>query len=284
MPNNSLVIVKHNKVIEACYQLTLSEQRILLACIGQIDSSEQLTTQYKFEITVNEIEKLAGVGNAYRDIREASEKLLKRVIKIDQPDKNTKNLEYTLTHWVDSCDYYPKEGKVVLAFSRPIIPYLSQLSQNFTQYKIKNVAKMRSSYSIRLYELLCQWLSVGKREIRVDWLREQWGVADKYQRLSDFKKWIILIAIDEINEHSNLWVHYDQKKSGRKITHFLFEFGLKDKAKKRQPSEIEINQAARPGETRAAVIARLSGTSISNFAKPGESWAEVIARKKSLGI
>ena len=283
MDTRSLVVVKHNKVIEACYQLTLSEQRILLACIAQIDSKAELIGQYMFEVTVSQIEDLAEIENSYRDVREASERLLKRIIKIDKPDPDKPNLEYTLTHWVDSCDYYPKEGKVVLAFSRPIIPYLSQLSHNFTKYKIKNVAKMKSTYSIRLYEWLCQWLSVGDREIGVDWLKTQWQLSDKYQRMSDLKKWVIDVAVEEINEHSNLWVTYSQRKSGRTVTHFQFKFGLKNPPKeKQQLTEEEINQQARPGESRAAVIARLTGSPLSDIAKPGETVAQVLERKRNL--
>lgn len=282
MDTRSLVVVKHNKVIEACYQLTLSEQRILLACIAQIDSKAELIGQYTFEVTVSQIEDLAEIENSYRDVREASERLLKRIIKIDKPDPDKPNLEYTLTHWVDSCDYYPKEGKVVLAFSRPIIPYLSQLSHNFTKYKIKNVAKMKSTYSIRLYEWLCQWLSVGDREIGVDWLKTQWQLSDKYQRMSDLKKWVIDVAVEEVNEHSNLWVTYSQRKSGRTVTHFQFKFGLKNPPKeKQQLTEEEINRQARPGESRAAVIARLAGSPLSDIAKPGETVAQVLERKRN---
>ena len=283
MDTRSLVVVKHNKVIEACYQLTLSEQRILLACIAQIDSKAELIGQYRFAVTVSQIEDLAEIENSYRDVREASERLLKRIIKIDKPDPDKPNLEYTLTHWVDSCDYYPKEGKVVLAFSRPIIPYLSQLSHNFTKYKIKNVAKMKSTYSIRLYEWLCQWLSVGDREIGVDWLKTQWQLSDKHQRLSDLKKWVIDVAVEEVNEHSNLWVTYSQRKLGRTVTHFQFKFGLKNPPKeKQQLTEEEINRQARPGESRAAVIARLTGSPLSDIAKPGETVAQVLERKKNL--
>jgi len=44
----------------------------------------------------------------------------------------------------------------------------------------------------------------------------------------------------------------------------------------------DINREARPGETKAAVIARFTGTSLSDFAKPGESFDQVAARKKKL--
>ncbi|MBD9358921.1 RepB family plasmid replication initiator protein, partial [Methylomonas albis] len=41
-------------------------------------------------------------------------------------------------------DYVPGEGKLVLSFSLGIIPYLSQLSREFTKYKLKHVARFES--------------------------------------------------------------------------------------------------------------------------------------------
>ena len=124
----------------------------------------------------------------------------------------------------------------------------------------------------------------GEREVKVGWLREIFQVEDKYKTI-DFKKYIIDPSVAGINDHSNILVKYDQRKSGSQITHF--QFGLKDGSKpkpleRKQLSEEEINRQARPGETRAAVIARLTGTSLSEMAKPGESFDQALERKRSL--
>jgi hypothetical protein len=37
--------------------------------------------------------------------------------------------------------------------------------------------------------------------------------------------------MSEINKHSDIWVKYTQRKSGRTITHFLFTFGEKEPKK-----------------------------------------------------
>jgi plasmid replication initiation protein len=127
--------------------------------------------------------------------------------------------------------------------------------------------------------------SAGEREIEVEWLKNQFQVGDKYRRLVDLKKRVIDPAVEEINKHSNLWVKYGQRKSGRTITHFQFQFGLKDKPlplERKLLTEEEINRQAKPGETKAAVIARLTGTSIADFAKPGETFDQAIERKKGL--
>lgn len=279
MANDHLVVVKDNKIIEASYTLSLSEQRVLLACISQIDSKSPLQPENKFHVFASEIVDLMGLdrSNAYRDMKLAVDKLYNRSIKIDGEDSEMR--------WIYRKEYVKNEGKITLYFSPEIIPYLSQLSQKFTAYKLKYVAQFKSSYSIRLYEILVQWASVGTREVEVEWLREIFQVQGKYKTIKDFKKYIIDPSVEDINDHSNLWVKYGQRKSGRTITHFQFQFGLKDKPKaleRKQLTEEEINKQARPGETRAAVIARLTGTSLSEVAKPGETFDQALERKRAL--
>lgn len=281
-----LTVVKSNKVIEASYLLSLSEQRVLLACIAQIDSTAELTEQYQFQVSAGQIADLVGldnIANAYRDLKKSAEKLYERSVIINDPDPDNPKITERKTRWISSIDYIPGEGKLVLNFAAGIIPYLSRLSKEFTKYKLMHVARFESIYSIRLYELLVQWSSAGEREIEVEWLKKQFQVENKYKRLGDLKRRIIEPAIAEINKHSNLWVKYGQRKSGRTVTHFQFQFGLKDQPKPRkQITEDEINKAARPGESRASVIARLSGTKVDDFAKPGESLDQALARKRAL--
>lgn len=255
--------------------LSLAEQRVLLACIAQIDSTAVLTEEYRFEVTAAGVADLAGLenlSNTYRDLKKASEKLYERSVIIDDPDPDNPKITQRKTRWISGIDYVDGEGKVVLSFAFGIIPYLSQLSREFTRYKLKHVARFESVYSIRLYELLVQWSCSGEREIEVEWLKNQFQVGEKYSRLVDLKKRVIDPAVEEINRHSNLWVKYGQRKAGKTITHFQFQFGLKDKPQsleRKRFTEEEINRQAKPGEAKASVIARLSGTSIADFAKPG---------------
>ncbi|NOR80448.1 MAG: RepB family plasmid replication initiator protein [Methyloprofundus sp.] len=226
-----LTVVKSNKVVEASYMLSVAEQRVLLACIAQIDSTAVLTEEYRFEVTASSVADLAGLenlSNAYRDLKKASEKLYERSVIIDDPDPDNPIITQRKTRWISRIDYVPGEEKVILSFAFGIISYLSQLPCEFTKYKLKHVTRFESVYSIRLYELLVQWNSSGEREIEVEWLKNQFQVGKKYSRLVDLKKRVINPAVEEINKYSNLWVRYGQRKSGRTITHFTFQFGLKD--------------------------------------------------------
>jgi plasmid replication initiation protein len=246
MKAKHLVVVKSNKVVEAGYRLSLYEQRILLSCIAQINSKGGLTIEDKFEVSAQEIVKLYSVTDldtVYLMLKEAVDKLSERWIIISDPDPDVPQTKTRRMRWVTTVDYQPGEGKVLLRFNFDMIPYLTLLKREFTQYKLQSVTKFKSAYSIRLYELLMQWKKFGKREVEVDWLKNQLQVEDNYPRMFDFKKNVIDIAIKEINEHSDIHINaLDQRKAGRVVTHFMFTFALKERPKATSKDNARIKQ------------------------------------------
>ena len=52
---NNLMVVKHNRVIDAEYAMSIYEQRILLTCIAKIDSTKELAPDSVFVVTVDDI-------------------------------------------------------------------------------------------------------------------------------------------------------------------------------------------------------------------------------------
>ena len=46
------------------------------------------------------------------------------------------------------------------------------------------------------------------------------GVTDKYPKTAEFKRWILLPAIAEVNAQGDFRISLKQEKVGRSITHF----------------------------------------------------------------
>lgn len=244
--SQNLVVVKDNKLIQASYKLTLIEQRIILSCIAKIDSSKELSEGQGFTITVSEIQDLMtdnrNIKSMYADVKDAVERLWNREIKLD--DKGS------AIRWLVEKDmYHSNEGRVTLHFSSKIIPYLSQLKDNFTKYRLEWVSKFKSTHSIRIYELLVQWTSKGEREVELDWLKNVLQVNEKYQRTNNFIQRVIKPSIDEINEYSNLSVSYGVRKSGRTITHIQFKFDVKEQSIKQNKKNLTLQEFVRNNQT-----------------------------------
>lgn len=255
--NKSLVVTKHNQLIRASYALTLSEQRVLLLCMAKIDSRKPPPVGFEFTISAEDLTRETGVSrtNAYRDLKKAVNTLYERSIFLDI------NEPMSQIRWLYKKGTVRADGVVSFCFSPDIMPLLSELKERFTTYRLRDVAKFQSSYSLRFYEILIQWRNRNELKADVQWLRDILQLNHKYPRVIDFKKYVVMPAIEDINKFSNMKVTFEQVKRGREITHFLFKYTISGEIettpKVPKITEELINRHARPGEDRWQVIERL---------------------------
>ena len=109
---------------------------------------------------------------------------------------------------------------------------ITRLEEQFTKYDIEQVSGLTSAYAVRLYELLIAWRSTGKTPIiEIQKFRQKLGVLDtEYKQMNDFKKRVLDIAINQINEKTDIKVKVEQHKTGRAISGFSFKFKQKQTA------------------------------------------------------
>lgn len=281
-PQGSPSVYKSNALIEASYRLSPIEQRIMLACISQVRRDQQITDEVLYSVSAADISALTGNSSksVYEDLAKAALRLKRREVWIKQESNGKGKRPRTLiTGWVQSIIYIESEGRVELRFTKDMLPYLTQLTEQFTRYALADVAQMTSAHAIRLYELLCQWRGIGKREVQIVWLRESFQLGEKYPAIKDFKRRVIQPAVDQINEHSPLWVEWDQRKTGRRVTHLTFTFGekakktpqkaRKEKAKGSQGTSLKNTAGALYGIPRAVIESK---------ARPGEDYEDTALR------
>lgn len=212
---NNLVVRKHNDVNEACYNMSVPEMRLILSCVAQIGFEQTIIKEEPFYISAVEYSKIFGVNqkNVHREIKKAVNDLWNSEIIIQRENKKP-----LTTRWISAkADY--DDGGAEIHFSSDVIPYLVKLHENgnYTMYQLENIGGLKSSYGIRLYELLVQYKAIGNREIQVKELREILCLGDKYKRMCDLRKWVLNLAVKEINEQTDLTVSYENIKRGRSI-------------------------------------------------------------------
>src|SRR5690606_21735570 len=102
-----------------------------------------------------------------------------------------------------------------------------------TKYELQQVSQLTSAYAVRLYELLIAWRSTGKTPvIELADFRKRIGILEiEYKRMERFKTSVLELAINQINEHTDINVAYEQHKKGRSIVGFSFNFSQKEKKK-----------------------------------------------------
>ena len=265
MADDKLIVVKHNDLIKAAQQLSLIESRIILTCIAHVNSKGALSKDDMFSLHISDIEDyLPEHSNVYANVKDAVERLANRWVYLLAPSKRTQEMK---TRWVHTVSLKENEGRIDLYFSPFITPFLSELSDNFTQYKLDSVMRFQSSYSIGFYELLKSSLS-SECILTVEFIQEHFQLSVAYIRIDHLQDRVIKPAIADINKNSDMTISYEAIKKGRKITAFKFTFVLRESKKK-------------PTKKPAFDKTRIDGVlkvDIERLAKVGESYAQAAMR------
>jgi plasmid replication initiation protein len=218
------LVVKSNQVIEASYRLTVIEQKVLLSAIAKIPKQVAVTDNEIYTVSISDLQNIGShEKTAYRELKQAVERLYDRSI-------NFVDGSVSKIRWVQRIDFNDSKSEIAIRFSKDILPYISNVKANFTQYLLSDVATMKSAYSFRLYELLAQYKSIGKRLISIDDLRLMLDIGKRYKTTGNLIAWVIEPSIHEINDLTNLIITVLPKKTGRKYTHL--EFTIKQKPSK----------------------------------------------------
>ena len=232
------LIVKDNALINASYNLDLVEQRLILLAIIEaresgkgINANDPLTVHADSYINHFDVHR----NTAYQALKDACKDLFAR--QFSYQEQRPKGVANITSRWVSQIAYVDNSAAVELIFAPAIIPLVTRLEEQFTSYELKQVSGLSSAYAIRLYEVLIAWRSTGKTPvIELSDFRQKLGVLEtEYKRMYDFKKYVLDLAIKQINEHTDITVKVEQHKKGRSVSGFSFKFKQKQQPKIEKP-------------------------------------------------
>lgn len=238
------LVVKSNRLNSAIQNLSLPELRIVqLAIVDARETGNGLSTDTPLRIDAMRYAEAFETTrqNAYVRMKEAEETLFnRRFTFLDSEGKTVKS------RWIQRVRYLDDEGAIELAFTLDVVKGITRLDgaeEFFTQYLLSQTSNLNSVYSVRLYELLIQWKTAGKTPVfELSLFRGQMGLNDgEYKAMCDFKKRVLDLAVNEINEKTDLTVSYTQEKKGRLIHGFKFTVKQKDKTKKEVKTDRDNN-------------------------------------------
>jgi plasmid replication initiation protein len=227
-----ILIKKSNNLVESRYKFDIWETRFFLSILSNIQKEN---TDFKtYRIRYKDIIKTFGLksGDAYASLRDAAKSLMRKTVRTSYTLNGVaREQERNLISTID----YMSEGQVGtenheyidVVVHEEMKPFLLQLSKNFTAYDLRNVAHL-GVYSIRLYELLKQYESIGSRTLKVDEMKTMFELNTEYPKYNDFYRWVIKPSEAEINKHTDLSITEIEKlKEGRKVVALRFRFRTK---------------------------------------------------------
>jgi len=172
---------------------------------------------------------LAKNKEAYELLRRGAKKLMTKTFYIPyELDGVKRQFETPVISGLDSAI---TEGKglsgadhlyLTISFHPKMKPYLLQLKSQFTMYDVRNILKLPSTYSIRIYELLKQYEKIGWRLFQLSELKSILGIEDKYKLYGHFKKRVIQKAQKDLAEFTDIKFTFEEIKKGRGVHKIKF--------------------------------------------------------------
>lgn len=229
------LVVKTNRLNMAIQNLSLIEVRIIqLAIIDARETEKGLSTDKPLVITASRYAQAFDVSRqtARQAILDAEQTLFERRFTfIDDTDGNP-----VKSRWLQRVKYLNDEAAIEICFTYDVVTEITRIDgieRYFTQYLLQQTSQLKSIYSVRLYELLVQWKEAKKTPVfDLNTFRGQLGLGvNEYKVMGNFKLRVLDMAVNEINEKTDLKVSYEQTKKGRKIVGFQFKVLVKSKPK-----------------------------------------------------
>jgi plasmid replication initiation protein len=202
----------------ARYRLSVVETDIIFKMVAEIKNEDKDFQTYTFKVT--ELEKALGRSLDRAYLKDTARNLMKKPLTIDRGKGN-----FLTIGWLSSFEYFAERGEIELCFDPKLKPYLLELQGRFVKADIRYIFKLSSEYSKRIYTMFKQWEKLGKYEVSVDQWQKLLEVPDSLKRYDNFKRKVLEVAKNQINENTDLIVDFKEIKTGRKVTGLLWTIG-----------------------------------------------------------
>lgn len=245
------IVSKDNKLIEAKYTLTKSEAQLIFTVISQIDPLKDEDFK-SYKINVDDFMKFINVStkDAFGRIESVVDRLQQNILRIKTDPENQR---YTKVGWIMAAEYNPEKREIYILLHPDLRPFLMGLKEKFTSYRLENIIRLKSTFSIRLYELLKQYENtINKtRFFDIEDLKDKLEIKSKYKSYGMFKKRILLSAQEEINEKTDISFEFEEltekkesEKGRKKVVGIKFIIRLnKEEVKEEKPRiELEVQE------------------------------------------
>lgn len=213
-------------ITESKNNLTREQLKIFYQCVTLIDSIKDKDLNY-YTISVKDFCEKLGFSKDNRSwLINELRKMLRQVFEIETP--NGDYIGYTI---FSSLRYRNAEQQIDIRFNNEMKPFLLELHKNFTKIEqVKYINSFSSKYAIRFYAFLKDYRLMSHRDFTIKDLIIKLKLPKSYiNNYNNFYIKVLKPTIDDINQHSDLWVKNPQiiEKQGKKVLKFRLEFGNK---------------------------------------------------------
>ena len=207
--------IQSNALINARYDMTAFQKKILLYVIAKIQPNDKDFQNYTINIKDFVADADYKSKMLYEKLRKDTKALISKVYEIEEPDGL---LQVSI---LAKAKYIKNKGIIQVAFAPDLKPYLLQLKEHFTATPLRYVMGFKSTHSIRIYEMLQQFKSTGYFTVSIAELKYRLNLEKKYKTYTLFKRRVVEQAQKELT-HTDMAFTFKEINKGRKIERLEF--------------------------------------------------------------
>ena len=234
-----ITISQDNRLTTARYELSLIEKRVFYFIIKEIRSKyisgtvqRNLFDDMNLFINISDLTKGIKQEENKKETRKALKSLRKRSFESDnglsEDHENYECLE------VGFINYSKFKGSVVeIQVSKELMPFLVELSGQFTPYSLNVAMSLKSKWSQRMYELCQKWHGTDGFRISVQELRKSFVLEDKYSRYALLNEFVLQVAKRELKAlydigQCDVYFEFSEHRNGRTVEMLRFKLFRKN--------------------------------------------------------
>lgn len=229
------------------------------------NAANNLRSDVTHRISMGTLCKLMGYDSKdYKSIKDKFRELRRMDIEWDIINEQG-NKVWTNTSPLSLARVIEGKGICEYEFTASLIPLLSAPAQ-YAKFSLGIQSKFQSSYGLALYENCERYRNIGQtRSFDVLTFRKLMGVEEhQYKDFFALKRRVIVIAVKEVNKHSDFEITPEYEKNGRQVVRIRFLILNK---KKILPLISSRNQNEDDVSKILVEVFRLSKKEINNYLK-----------------
>lgn len=196
-----------------CNNMTLQELRFFSIYLSKINPWDKTTRVVKFQL--EDFRRIMGFGKLnIGQLRASTDNLLCKLVHI--PDENGRGMR--TFQLFKECHLFQDNGKWYMEIDAhdKALPLLFDFKNRYFKYELWNALRLKSPNQVRMYEILKQYETIGRRELPISELRELLGIApNEYDRWERFRVRVLDSCQQALKETTDICFTYERGRVGK---------------------------------------------------------------------
>ncbi len=224
-------VVRGNKLMTAKFNLSLSEYKVLLMTIHNLQTSDKAYLSMEdFKTYVAPKSK-----NAKKDFIDLMERLTDKSVYIGSETATTKS--FSKYKWLSTyTSEFNKTGKRLtgcyMKMEDELKAYLLDLDGKFTTMYLTDIFQLQSFASVRIFEILSMMKRNGEKQsfrMTLANFRSYAGISpEEYTEFKYLNNQVIKKVVKELNGLKGVEVDVTFEKEGKSVTALIFNYSIKE--------------------------------------------------------